>query len=345
MQDVLATPAPAAIFLVMTVRPGAEDDVLDLLADVASIKRGVGFKRTEDELSCVVGIGAQLWDRMYDAARPAGLHPFQPVVGATHTAIATPGDLLFHLRAKQLDLCFELAKQLVSRLSGIADVFDEVHGFRFFDERDMLGFVDGTENPTGVDAVAAVRVGEDDPACAGSSYVMVQKYLHDLDSWESLTVEEQDRVIGRHKLTDIEIPDEEKATNSHVALNSITDADGNDLQIVRDNLPFGEVGSQTFGTYYIGYAADPAVLEEMLDNMFIGKPPGNHDRILDFSTAVTGNLFFVPTQDLLDDPTMITAPESEDSTTPTPSTDTTSTDATSGDGSLNIGSLKRSTTA
>ncbi|SDT45167.1 Dyp-type peroxidase [Microlunatus soli] len=337
-QDVVRDPAPAAIFLVLTVRPGAEDVVGDLLADVASLKRGVGFKRTEDELSCVVGIGAQLWDRMYDAPRPAGLHPFRPVVGATHTAVATPGDLLFHLRARQLDLCFELAKQLVGRLSGSADVVDEVHGFRFLDERDMLGFVDGTENPTGADAFAAVQVGDEDPAHTGASYVMVQKYLHDLDSWEALSVEEQERAIGRHKLSDIEIADDDKASNSHVALNTITDADGNDLDILRDNLPFGEVGTQTFGTYYIGYAADPAVLEEMLTNMFIGKPPGNHDRILDFSTAVTGNLFFVPTQDFLEDPSMINE-------TSTINDQATTSEPTVRDGSLNIGSLKRSTTA
>jgi len=332
-QDVLAPPAQAAIFLVVTVRPGSEDDVLELLSDVAGITRAVGFRAPEDELSCVVGVGAELWDRLYDAPRPAGLHPFRPVVGAEHTAVSTPGDLLLHLRSRRLDLCFELASQLMRRLTGHADVVDEVHGFRYFDERDMLGFVDGTENPRGADATAAVFVGDEDPAFAGGSYVIVQKYLHDLDAWDALTVEEQERVIGRHKLSDIEIPDALKASDSHVALNTITDDDGTQRQIVRDNMPFGTVGAAEFGTYFIGYAADPQVIEQMLQNMFVGAPSGNHDRILDFSTATTGNLFFVPTADFLDDPSGVIPDAAASSGAAEP--------ATSADDSLGIGSLRK----
>ena len=113
---------------------------------------------------------------------------------------------------------------------------------------------------------------------------------------------EQERAIGRTKLSDIELPDEIKPANSHVALNTIVDEDGEERQIMRFNMPFGRVGAGEFGTYFIGYARSPDVIEQMLTNMFIGKPPGNYDRILDFSTAVTGNLFFVPTADFLDDP-------------------------------------------
>ena len=315
-QDVLAPPARAGIFLVLTVRPGSESDVLDLLADVAGLTRAVGFRVPDAGLTCVAGIGAHLWDRMYGTPRPAGLHPFQALEGAVHAAPSTPGDLLFHLRAGRLDVCFELARQLMIRLDGRADVADEVHGFKYFDERDLMGFVDGTENPGGAAAVAAVRIGEEDPDFAGGSYVIVQKYVHDLRAWEALTTERQELVIGRRKLSDIELPDEEKPSDSHVALNTITEADGTERQIVRDNLPFGSVGAGEFGTYFIGYAADPGVIERMLRNMFIGDPPGNHDRILDFSTALTGCLFYVPTADFLEDP-------------PAP-----------GDGSLGIGSLK-----
>ncbi|HEX7738182.1 MAG TPA: Dyp-type peroxidase [Marmoricola sp.] len=300
-QTVLADPARAAIFLVLTVRAGAEDDVRDALADVASITRAVGFKVPEADLTCVVGIGADLWDRLYDRPRPAGLHPFVPLAGDKHTAPATPGDLLFHLRAARPDLCFELATQLMKTFTGMVDTADEVHGFRYFDERDLLGFVDGTENPEGDDAVDAVTIGDEDEAYAGGSYVIVQKYLHDMAAWDALTVEEQERVFGRHKLSDIEFPDEDKASNSHLTLNTIEDADGNEREIVRDNMAFGRAGDGEFGTYFIGYSATPDVTEEMLRNMFLGKPPGNHDRVLDFSTAKTGGLFFVPTQDFLDD--------------------------------------------
>ena len=201
-----------------------------------------------------------------------------------------------------MDLCWELASLVVGRLAGAATVVDEVHGFKYFDERDLLGFVDGTENPTGSAADAAVTIGAEDPAFAGGSYVIVQKYLHDMAAWEALTVEDQERVIGRAKLSNVEMDDDVKPSNSHVALNTIVEPDGTQRQILRENMPFGSLGTGEFGTYFIGYAATPSVTELMLEHMFLGDPPGNYDRILDFSTAVTGTLFFVPTADFLDDP-------------------------------------------
>ena len=299
-QPVLAGLTEAAIFLVLTVSRGAEDDVRDVLADVTGLKRSVGFRIPEGELSCVVGIGAELWDRLVGAPRPAGLHPFPGFTGATHAAPSTPGDLLFHLRAHRTDLCFELAQRVTERLAGFAQVIDEVHGFRSFDERDLLGFVDGTENPEGADATAAVVIGDEDPGFAGGSYVVVQKYVHDLGAWDALSTEDQEMAIGRTKLSDLEMADDVKPSNSHVALTVIEDEDGEEQQIMRFNMPFGRVGVREFGTYFIGYARTPDVIEQMLTNMFVGKPPGNHDRILDFSTAVTGNLFYVPTIGFLD---------------------------------------------
>jgi porphyrinogen peroxidase len=301
-QSVLTPPTEAAIFLVLTVEPGFENEIRELLADVSGLKRSVGFRIPDGELSCVVGLGSELWDRLFGQPRPAGLHPFPEIAGEQHTAAATPGDLLFHIRARRADLCFELAQRLMNRLVGYAHVVDEVHGFKSFDERDLLGFVDGTENPEGAAALLAVAVADKDPEFAGGSYVVVQKYLHDLDAWDALTVEEQELAIGRTKLSDLELPDEVKPANSHVALNTITDDNGEQQQIVRFNMPFGRVGAREFGTYFIGYARSPDVIEQMLRNMFIGKPPGNYDRILDFSRAVTGNLYYAPTADFLDEP-------------------------------------------
>jgi porphyrinogen peroxidase len=301
-QAVLTPTTEAAIFLVLTVDWGSEAELRDLLADVSGIRRSVGFRIPEAELSCVVGIGSDLWDRAFGRPRPSGLHPFVELAGATHTAVATPGDLLFHIRAHRLDLCFALAERLMNRLRGYARVVDEVHGFRSFDQRDLLGFVDGTENPEGATARSSVVIDKQDPKFAGGSYVVVQKYLHDLNAWDALPVAEQERAIGREKLSDIELPDDLKPANSHVALTTIVDDDGEERKIVRLNMPFGAVGAGEFGTYFIGYASDPDVIEEMLRNMFIGEPVGNYDRILDFSRAVTGNLFFVPRGDFLDDP-------------------------------------------
>jgi porphyrinogen peroxidase len=300
-QSVLTPLSGAAIFLVVRIESGGESAARSLLARLGGLVRSVGFRVPSGALSCVTGIGAGAWDRLFAGPRPAELHPFAEVVGEKHRAVSTPGDLLFHIRAGQLDLCFELAGQIMNYLDGAATVVDEVHGFKYFEMRDLLGFVDGTENPQGRDASNAVLIGVEDPPFAGGSYVIVQKYLHDLQAWNSLSVEEQECVIGRTKLADIEFADDVKPSNSHVALNVIEDAEGNELQILRDNMAFGNIGAREFGTYFIGYAKSPTVTELMIRRMFIGEPAGNYDRILDFSTAETGSLFFVPSADLLDD--------------------------------------------
>ncbi|WP_230197070.1 Dyp-type peroxidase [Streptomyces coriariae] len=293
----------AAIFLVVTVNDGGERTVRDLLRDLGSLERSVGFRAHPDGLlSCVTGIGSHAWDRLFAGERPASLHPFEELRGPRHRAVATPGDLLFHIRAARQDLCFALATEIMTRLRGAVTVRDEVHGFQYFDERDLLGFVDGTENPTGARAQDAALVGEEDPRFAGGSYVMVQKYLHDLDAWEALPVEAQERVIGRRKLSDVELAEGVKPADSHVVLTTVTDAEGTEQEILRDNMPFGTVGAEEFGTYFIGYARDPRVTETMLERMFLGTDTAAHDRILDFSTAVTGTLFFTPSADFLADP-------------------------------------------
>jgi porphyrinogen peroxidase len=333
-QPVVVPLTTAAIFLVLTVDPGGEETVRDLLADISGLQRSVGFRIPGGALAAVAGIGSDVWDRLFAGPRPRELHPFRELAGPRHLAPATPGDLLFHIRGNRMDLCFEFAAQVMARLKDVVTVADEVHGFRYFDERDLIGFVDGTESPSGRAGVgAAIVSGDQDPEFAGGSYVIVQKYVHDMAAWNALSVEEQERVIGRTKLDDIEFPDDVKPANSHVALNTIIDPDGEQQQIVRANMPFGQVGTGEFGTYYIGYAASPAVTEQMLENMFLGSPPGNTARILDFSTALTGTLFFAPAADFLDD-----LPEAPGTTQPEAQAVTG--EASVGDGSLGIGSLK-----
>ncbi len=332
-QPVLGPLTDAAIFLVLSISPGGQDAVRGLLGDWAALQRAVGFRAPGEPMACVAAIGSQAWDRLFSGPRPAELHPFRPLAGARHHAPATPGDLLFHVRHDRMDLCFEFVTQALGRLAGAVTVDDEVHGFRFFDERDLLGFVDGTENPVGRVRAEAALTGDADPAFAGGSYVVVQKYLHDMTAWNALTTEEQEQAIGRYKLSDIEMPDDVKPANSHVAINTVLAEDGSERDILRANMPFGQPGRGEFGTYYIGYSATPSVTEQMLASMFIGNPPGNYDRILDFSTAVTGGLFFAPSADFLED---LPGPPRAQSDPPSP--------APPGEaqtGSLGIGSLKR----
>ncbi len=339
-QSVLSPLTRAAVFLVVTIDAGGESRVRDLLSDLAGLQRAIGFRVPDGTLSCVAGIGSQAWDRLFTGPRPAELHPFRELSGPVHRAVATPGDLLFHIRAQRPDLCFALAAEIMERVRDVVTVRDEVHGFTYFDLRDLLGFVDGTENPVGPEASDAVLIGPEDAGFAGGSFVIVQKYLHDLQAWNALPVEAQEMVIGRTKLDDIELDEAVKPADSHVALNTIVDPDGTERKILRDNMPFGTVGRGEFGTYFIGYSRTPTVTERMLERMFLGDPRASHDRILDFSTAVTGSLFFVPSADLLDD-----LPDPPALAVATPIADGTPDDAPpeSGrpiPGSLGIGDLK-----
>jgi putative iron-dependent peroxidase len=291
----------AAIFLVALVKDDekSRDAMRSLCADLTAFVRAVGFRDRSAELSCIMGVGSSAWDRLFGAPKPMHLHPFREIRGVHH-AVSTPGDILFHIRASRMDMCFELATQIMSRLGDAVSIADEVHGFKYFDDRDLLGFVDGTENPEGDAAAAATLIGDEDAAFAGGSYVIVQKYLHDLSKWNAVPVETQEKMIGRHKLSDIEQADAEKAPYAHNVLTSIVDENGEEQEILRDNMPFGDIKRGEFGTYFIGYAKSPATTEKMLENMFVGQPPGNYDRLLDFSRAVTGTLFFVPSATFLD---------------------------------------------
>jgi putative iron-dependent peroxidase len=331
-----------AIFLVVTLNPGIDSRAAarSLCSDLSALLRAVGFRDLNGHLSCVIGFGSDAWDRLFGLLRPAELHPFREICGRPHHAVSTPGDILFHIRASRMDLCFELATQIMARLGDAVSPVDEVHGFRYFDDRDLIGFVDGTENPREQAAIEATIIGDEDAAFAGGSYVIVQKYLHDLSGWNALSTEAQERIIGRTKLSDIELDDTAKPTSAHNALTTIVE-DGKQLEIVRDNMPFGEVAKGELGTYFIGYARSPHRIEQMLVNMFVGRPPGNYDRLLDFSRAVTGTLFFVPSATFLESLAAGEAPAA-----PTPSAAVPSSQSPPesksplGDGSLGIGSLK-----
>jgi porphyrinogen peroxidase len=341
-QPVVTRLTRAAIFLVVTIKPEPECDavVRALCGDLAALLRAVGFRDLGGRLSCVMGFGSDAWDRFFGQPRPTDLHPFREIHGVHH-AVATPGDILFHIRSVRMDLCFELAAQIMTRLGDAVASSEEVHGFKYFDERDLLGFVDGTENPLDQAALDATIIGEEDASFAGGSYVIVQKYLHDMKRWNELPVEMQEKIIGRTKLSDIELDDAVKPTSAHNALTTIVE-NGEELDIVRDNMPFGEVSKGEFGTYFIGYAKSPHRIEQMLVNMFVGRPPGNYDRLLDFSRAVTGALFFVPSATFLEN---VTTGEAAPSAADPPPDQHKIDDASQPqmpppDGSLGIGSLK-----
>jgi porphyrinogen peroxidase len=301
-QSIDAPLSSAAIFLVLTIAPGAPalQQVRSVIADIGGLVRAVGFRDLAGRLSCNVGIGSAAWDRLDQPKKPKQLRPFSEIRGAVHTAVATQGDLLFHIRAERADMCFELERLILEALGDAVTVADEVSGFRYFDARDLLGFVDGTENPTGSALpLASLIQQDDDPDFTGGSYVVVQKYLHKLAAWNALPVAVQERIIGRTKLDNVELEDPAER-KPHKTLATVVDEAGNEHDILRDNMPFGRPGQGEFGTYFIGYARNLWVIEKMLTNMFIGVPEGQHDRILDYSTAITGCTFFMPSNTVLE---------------------------------------------
>jgi len=341
-QPVVAPLTKAAIFLVITLKPGATNDasVRKLCADLSALVRAVGFRDLTGQLSCVMAFGSEAWDRLFGTPRPKELHPFREIRGVHH-AVSTPGDILFHIRsASRMDLCFEFSALVMSRLGDAVASADEVHGFNYFDDRDLIGFVDGTENPVADAAISATLIGEEDRDFVGGSYVIVQKYLHDLPRWNKVPIAEQEGIVGRSKLSDIELDDSVKPSYAHNALTTIIE-NGEQVEILRDNMPFGNSAKGEFGTYFIGYARSPRTIEQMLENMFVGRPPGNYDRLLDFSRTVTGSLFFVPSATFLDAVVPVQEPRSD--TTKSGDSPTLH-DGRCGshkpDGSLGIGSLK-----
>jgi porphyrinogen peroxidase len=341
-QSVVAPLTRAAIFLVVSIRhdEDAYDTLRGFCAGLSGLIRAVEFRDIEAGLNCIIGFGSDAWDKLFGAPRPAELHPFQELRSGNRHAVSTPGDILFHIRAKRMDMCFELATQIMDSIGDVVTTEDEVHGFRYFEDRDVIGFVDGTENPRGDEAIDAAIITNEDPAFTGGSYVIVQKYLHNMKAWNALPVEAQELIIGRRKLSDIELSDAEKPISAHNALNVIEE-NGKQVDILRDNMPFGRPGHDEFGTYFIGYCRTPRITELMLQNMFIGRPPGNYDRLLDFSRPVTGTLFFVPSATFLDNVNPDETPdaESEAPATPAPASDAPSA-SPARDTSLGIGSLK-----
>jgi porphyrinogen peroxidase len=300
-QSVDAPLSRAAVFLVVTVasEQAALAKAASVLGGLDDLVKTVGFRDLSGRLSCIAAIGRNLWDRFHLDGRPRELKPFAPVKGPVHAAPSTPGDLLFHIRAERVDMCFEFERILLDSLGASVTVVDEVSGFRYFDARDLLGFVDGTANPTGQDLPASALVGDEDADFAGGSYVVVQKYLHDLAAWARIPTPVQEAIMGRTKIDNIEIDDDDAPRKSHKSLATIVDTDGNEFDILRDNMPFGRPGQQEFGTYFIGYSRYLWVIEKMLQRMYVGEPPGAYDRLLDVSSPQTGTSFFAPSRSTL----------------------------------------------
>ena len=303
IQSVANPHATAAIFVTLGLKEGVDypDTFEDFCGRLPAIVNSLRLRFPEYEFDIVFGLSSKAWNLLFpDANKPAELITFEAITGAKCDAVTTPGDLFFQIKGDRMDVCIEAARLIHEILGTIVDPIDETHGFRYLDGRAIIGFVDGTENSMDDDVLEDGYIGDEDPEFKGGSYAFIQKYVHDMDYWNGLTTEQQEKAIGRRKYDDFELEDDDKDVNAHTVVSKAYKEDGDESKIVRANFAYAEPSKNLFGTYFVGYARSFETTKKMLTNMYKGTPEGNYDRLLDFSQPITGTLYFVPSPDLLD---------------------------------------------
>ncbi|KOC92349.1 Dyp-type peroxidase [Winslowiella iniecta] len=243
-------------------------------------------------LGAVIAFGNTLWRDLSGGQGAAQLKDFQPL--GKGIAPATQRDLLIHIQSLRHDVNFSVAQAALASFGDAITVEDETHGFRWVEERDLSGFVDGTENPQGEkrQQVAIIADGED----AGGSYVLTQRWQHNLKQWQRLDVSKQEQVMGRTKVSNEELDSETRPVTSHVSRVDLKE-DGQGLKILRQSLPYGSA-SGTNGLFFIAYCATLYNIEQQLLSMF-GETDGKYDAMLRFTKPVTGSYFFAPSVEQL----------------------------------------------
>ena len=287
-----------ALFLTLAV-PSTGGDTESLgnrIAAIPGLIADLAKSAPEADLHAVVAVGADCWDRAFPGTRPSALRSFGQFADGGRVAPATPADILVHIRSERHDVNFDLGRMVLRALGAGVSVIEEIAGFRYRDSRDLIGFVDGTENPQGDDRAAVALVGDEDPEFAAGSYISIQRYIHDLAHWEEVPVADQEQIIGRTKADNIEFKSEDKAPTAHIKRVSIKE-DGKSLEILRHSMPYGSVSEH--GLYFVAYCGTPDNFDRMLERMIVADANGDFDHLLRFSRAVTGASFFAPSLDFL----------------------------------------------
>lgn len=299
-QSVYKDAGSSVIFTTMNLKRKSQTEDLETIQDISdritAFQRSMNIRYPEAHLGVAFGFSSNAWNYLFpNAQKPAELEEFKEIKGPKYTAVYTPADLFFHIRSHDEAVTYEIMHDIMTRLDGKVDIVDETKGFRYFEGRAIIGFVDGTENPTELETPTYALIGDEDPYFINGSYAFAQKYLHDMKAWDALKTEQQEKAIGRKKYNDIELEDEQKDPNAHNVA-SQDNENGVEHKIVRMNVPYSNPANEVTGTYFIGYSRDWNVTKRMLTNMFT-----KSDRLLDFSTPETGEVFFIPSADVLAD--------------------------------------------
>lgn len=260
-----------------------------------AIIRSLRIRDNKGNLKASLGFSNAAWDYLFpNAPKPKELETYQTISGDKYSMPATKGDIFLHIRANDEAVVYEMISQCMLFLKDYTTVVDETKGFRYFEGRAIIGFIDGTEAPQVEDAADYAIVGDEDPFFENGSYAFAQKWRHHMDIWNKLTTEDQEKAVGRKKFSDLELSDKEKFKNAH-NVTSQAKINGVEQKIVRMNVPYSDPASGITGTYFIGYSRHWTVTKKMLENMV-----EKHDYLLSFSDILSGQLFFIPSRPLLD---------------------------------------------
>lgn len=299
-QDVWKDPGKNVSFIVLALNHqdlADEQEHIATFADMSqSIIRSMRIRNPESGLQVAIGFSNKAWDYLFpNAKKPKELETYQTLTGAEYSMPASDGDIFLHIRASEEAVVYEIVRQFMKLLSPVTTVIDETKGFRYLEGRAIIGFIDGTEAPAIEDAADYAIIGDEDPDFENGSYAFAQKWQHDMAFWEKLSVEHQEKAVGRHKFDDMELDDEDKLENAHNVASKL-EIDGEEQKIIRMNVPFSDPALDYTGTYFIGYARHWQVTKQMLIQML-----EKSDFLLTFSTLLSGQLFFIPSRDTLAD--------------------------------------------
>ena len=278
------------LFLVLKLND--EADLAAIKQQCAALPHQLEQVRQHDlsaRLMASIAFGLDFWLKINGSNHPAHLKHFARLDG-DFQAPATGGDIFLHIHSLRQDLNFVLAQQLLDAIRDHVTVLDEVSGFRYLDSRDLTGFIDGTENPEGDERAEVGLIA--DGEFSGGSYVMVQRYVHNLPRWHQVSDVEQEKVIGRTKPDSIELPDEARPDTAHISRVVIEEND-EELEILRHSMPYGSVSGDS-GLFFLAYSCDLTIFDKMLARMFGTAGDGLHDHLLHYSQPVSGAYFFAP---------------------------------------------------
>jgi len=299
-QDVWKDVGEAVDFVVLKLNRKDQESERETITEFAdrsqSIIRSLRIRNEHDDLLVTIGFSLDAWKWLFPGAPiPAELENFGGLASDKHTMPATGGDIFLHVRARNDAVVYECVTQFMQFLRPITTVQDETHGFRYLEGRAIIGFIDGTEAPAMADSPQWAIVGDEDATFANGSYAFLQKWVHDMDTWNSFTTETQEKFIGRHKFSDIELEDDEKSADpaAHNVASKL-EQDGEEKKIVRMNVPFSDPAHNYTGTMFIGYSRHWTITKAMLQQML-----DKNDALLSFSQIISGQLFFIPSRDLL----------------------------------------------